>query len=105
MNATSTFGNVSSYGVIQTKHKSKSFLVSKSLNSGSTNVLLISLALSGLRLKNITESWGSIFATGVSPLHITVGSINSSKISFWYDASTACIADEALFPTPLTIAS
>ena len=85
---------------MQTKHKSKSFLVSNSLNSGSTSVLVICLALSGLKLKKITESCGSIFATGASPLHITVGSINSSNTSFWYDASTACIAELALFPFP-----
>lgn len=48
----------------------------------STNALVISLALSGLKLKNITESFSSIFATGSFPLHITVGTTNSSNTSF-----------------------
>ena len=44
--------------------------------------LVISLALSGLKLKNITESFSSIFATGSFPLQITVGTTNSSNTSF-----------------------
>ena len=99
-----TFGIVSSYCVKQTKNKFI-FLVSNSLKSLSTNVLVNSLALSGLKLKNITESFSSIVATGVSPLQITVGLTNSSNTSFWYDASIALKAVVAFSPTPFTIAS
>ena len=83
----------------ETNTKFKVSLLNPS-NTLSLIALVISLALSGLKLKNITESCGSIYATGASPLHITVGSINSSNTSFWYDASTACIAELALFPFP-----
>jgi len=58
------------------------FFVSNSLKLLSTNVLVISLALSGLKLKNITESFSDIVAIGSSPLQITVGSTNSSNTSF-----------------------
>jgi hypothetical protein len=69
-------------GVKHTKYRFLKSTVSKSLNSLSTNVLVISLALSGLKLKNITESFSSIFAIG-SPflLQITVGTTNSSNNS------------------------
>ena len=60
-----------------------SFFVSNPSNSGSTRLLVICLALSGLKLKNITESFFSIVAIGSFPLHITVGSTNSSNTSFW----------------------
>ena len=105
LNAIWTFGIVASYWVKQTKYRFLKSLVSNSLNSLSTKVLVISLALSGLKLKNITESLSSILATGLSPLNITVGSTNSSKTSFWYEASIAISADVAFTPSPLTIAS
>ena len=58
------------------------FSVSNPSNSGSTIALVISLALSGLKLKKITESFSPIVAIGVSLLTITVGSTNSSNTSF-----------------------
>ncbi len=44
----------------------------------SQNVRVISLALSGRKLKNITESPGLIVATGLPPSVITAGTTNSS---------------------------
>ena len=81
------------------------FSVWKPSKFGSTIALVISLALSGLKLKKITASFSDIVAIGLSPLHIKVGSTNSSKTSFWYESSIAVIADAALFPSPFTSAS
>ena len=62
-NAICTFGIVISYSV---KHTKKHFIgdFSNPLKSSHTIALVISLALSGLKLKNITESSSLILATG-----------------------------------------
>ena len=66
--------------------------------------LVISLALSGLKLKNTTESPALIFPIDPSGPSITVGTINSSFTSAAYDALTQSDADLALGPWPSTMA-
>ena len=51
--------------------------LSNPVKSSSQNVLVISLALSGRKLKNITESLSLTVATGSPFLVITVGITNS----------------------------
>ena len=82
LNATFTFGIVSSYSVIHTKSISNLSVLNPS-NLSSTIALVNCLALSGLKLKNITESPFSTFANGLSFASvITVGTTNSSNTSF-----------------------
>ena len=77
--------------------------LSKPVNLSSQNALVISLALSGLKLKKITESPSFTNDNGwpFSSV-ITVGNTNSSVLSFAYESSTALTASVALTPSPVT---
>ena len=57
------------------------FSLSKPVKLSSTKALVISLALSLLKLKNIIESFAFTNAIGLSFSTITVGLINSSNSS------------------------
>ena len=89
MNAISTLGIVASYSVIHTNFTGNiPFRLSKPLKSGSTKVLVISLALSGRKFMNMMESPAFI---GSAPSIIT-GTTNSSVTPSAYESSIAFTA-------------
>ena len=98
-----TPSKVLSYWVIVTKVRFKVSLLNPA-NSLSFIALVNSLALSGLKLKNTTESPFFIVAVGWPSSSITHGITNSSVFSSWYEFSIASTADDAFSPSPKTIA-
>ena len=80
-NATCLFSIVTSYSVKQTNVVFTLSPLSNPVNSSSQRVLVISLALSGRKLKKITESFSLIVASGAPSFTMTVGSTNSSVTS------------------------
>ena len=71
------------------------------MNLSSQNALVISLALSGLKLKKITESFSFTTDKGFPFSVITVGTTNSSVTFSAYEASIAATALSACFPSPV----
>ena len=81
-NATVLFGIVTSYSEKQTNFKlNLPFLLSKPVKSSAQNALVISLARSGRKLKNTTESFSLIVAIALPSFATTVGTTNSSVTS------------------------
>ena len=79
--ATNLFSIVTSYSVKHTNVVLTLSPLSNPSKLSSQNVLVISLALSGLKLKKMIESFSLIVATGAPSFTITVGNTNSSVFS------------------------
>ena len=104
LNATSLLGIVPSYSVKHTNVTSFLAALSKPSNSSIQNALVISLALSGRKLKNTTESLSETVATGAPFSTITVGTTNSSVTSLAYESAIAVTGHCASSPMPSVIA-
>ena len=95
-----------SYSVMQMKETSAGLCPrSKPSKSRSTNALVISLALSALKLKKKTASFSSTFPTGRPFSTMAVGVTNSSVSPSEYASFIARTGSSLCLPCPFTIAS